>query len=59
MKWIGIIPLILILTACGFRGREVIEYQQVVVTPVCDTVSYARPIYTAPVDVTITNIDYY
>lgn len=56
MKGIFIFAFILLLSACGFSNREVIEYRQVVVHPGIDVVALVPA---PPVDVTITNIDFY
>lgn len=61
MKWIMLIPVVLLVTACGCYTNT-IEYQQVNVSPVV-----ARPVYydtltmidPKPVDVTATIIQYY
>lgn len=56
MKGLIIGSLILFLSACGFTTPEVVEYQQVIVTP-----PYADAVnidYT-PIDVTTSVVDYY
>lgn len=58
MRWMSLVFFVSMLSACGFASHEVIEHQQVVVTPVCETVTVSEAI-SPPVDVTITNIDYY
>jgi len=57
MKGIYLIPLALLLGACGYINTEVVEYRQVVVTPpYADVVSVDYE----PVDVTTSTIvDYY
>ena len=55
MKWLMIVPVFTLLTACGYTTRtDVIEYQQVV--PATYTTSV---VYEEPVDVTTTVVDYY
>ena len=55
MKWMTWIPVVLLLTACGFTNTQVIEYQQVVVPPYEEltVVDYV------PVDVTNTTVEFY
>lgn len=56
MKWI-ILCSVLLLSSCGcYRTAEVVDYRQVVVSPVYDRVVVYDP---DPVDVTITDYDYY
>lgn len=56
MKWILLIASALLLTGCGYTTTEVVEYREVVATPVVE------PVYFGPagtIDVTTTSIDYY
>ena len=56
MKGLIIGALMIFLTACGFTRPDVVEYQQVIVTP-----PYADAINIdyRPIDVTRTVVDYY
>lgn len=59
MKWILLIGVTLLSTGCGvYRSTEIVEYRQVVVAPVVETVmfDYDQP---GPLDVTTTTIDFY
>ncbi|WP_298624004.1 hypothetical protein [uncultured Legionella sp.] len=59
MKWILLIGVALLSTGCGvYRSTEIVEYRQVVVAPVVETVmfDYDTP---GPLDVTTTTIDFY
>lgn len=56
MKWIALVPVALILSACCCTNREVIAYKQVLVAPPCETVSVVD---VEPVDVTTTTVQYY
>jgi hypothetical protein len=52
MKWIPLLPLVLLLSACT---RDVVEYRQVLVTPPCGTLTLVD---VAPVDVTTTTTSF-
>lgn len=57
MKWMTLVPLIILLSSCVYTTGEVIEYRRVAVTPVIVTPVY-RPsclYYAEPVD-TVTTI---
>lgn len=56
MKWTVLIPLALLLSACGFRNTEIVEYRQVTVVPPYETITIVDDV---PVDVTTTTIEYY
>ncbi|MCC5791859.1 MAG: hypothetical protein JJT82_04515 [Legionellaceae bacterium] len=56
MKWMALLSVML-LAACGtIHTTEIVEYRQVVVEPVVERVVLEE---TRPVDVTVTEIDYY
>lgn len=64
MKWIALLPIVALLTACGCcTNRGITEFRSVTYTPTV----VAAPIYYDPVtiidqdpiDVTTTTIDYY
>ena len=40
MKWITLISIVMLLASCAYTSREVIEYRQVLVTPVI-----VKPVY--------------
>ncbi|ASQ44974.1 hypothetical protein [Legionella clemsonensis] len=46
MKWIALVPMSVILTACGFTNTDVVEYRKVSVTPVVTTRVVSTPVYT-------------
>ncbi|WP_367606409.1 hypothetical protein [Legionella sp. W05-934-2] len=57
MRWIAIVPLALLLSACGtLYTSEVVSYRTVTVDPSPPTFVIVDE---APVDVTMTEIDYY
>ncbi|WP_165482376.1 hypothetical protein [Legionella moravica] len=58
MKWILLIGVALLSTGCVYTSTEVVEYRQVTVAPVVETVmfDYDQP---GPIDVTTTTIDFY
>jgi hypothetical protein len=60
MKWILVIGVTLLSTGCCgvYQSTDVVEYRQVVVAPVVETVmfDYDDP---GPLDVTTTTVDFY
>lgn len=57
MKWITLIPVVLILSACGYvASTEVVEYREVLVTPPYESITIVDE---EPVDVTTTTVQYY
>lgn len=57
MRWIAIVPLALLLSACGWvYNTEVVSYRTVEVDPAPPTFVIMDD---APVDVTTTEVDYY
>jgi len=59
MKWITLIPVVLLLAACGYttiNSTEVVEYREVMVAPPYETVDIVDE---EPVDVTTTTVQYY
>ncbi len=59
MKWTLLIAVVLLTTSCcTYRTAEVVQYRQVVVAPVVETVmyDYYDP---GPLDVTTTTVDFY
>ena len=58
MKWIIVLGITLITTACATTTTEVVEYRQVTVAPVIEPVVLDVD-YPGPLDVTTTTIDYY
>lgn len=61
MKWIMLIGVTLIATGCcctNYRSTEIVQYRQVAVAPVVETVvlDVDNP---EPLDVTTTTIDFY
>ena len=57
MRWIAMIPLVLMLSACGWvYNSEVVSYRTVTVDPAPPTFVVMENF---PVDVTTTEIDYY
>ena len=58
MKWILLIGVTLLSTGCVYTSTEIVEYRQVTVAPVVETVmfDYDEP---GPLDVTTTTIDFY
>ncbi|VEG91293.1 hypothetical protein [Legionella spiritensis] len=57
MKWIALIPVIFLLSACCCtRNTEVVEYRQVTVAPPYQSITILDE---EPVDVTTTTVEYY
>lgn len=56
MKGFLLLPLALLLTACGVTNTEVIQYREVTVAPPYSTI---QVIQDEPVDVTTTTVEYY
>ncbi|KTC76750.1 hypothetical protein [Legionella brunensis] len=46
MKRIALVPMSVILTACGYTNTDVVEYKQVSVTPVVTTRVVTTPVVT-------------
>lgn len=58
MKWIFLVGLALLSTACVYSSANVVEYRQVTVVPVVEP-AVVDVGYPPPLDTTITTISYY
>lgn len=59
IKGIILLPIILVLTACVTTHTNVIEYEQVVVTPPLSPYQSSNIIANMPIDVTATVSDFF